>query len=378
MKIKPVKVGLIGSGQISHTYLNNMVNRYRILEVAGCSDIIPERSAARAAEFNVRNMTNEEIFGDPDIQIVVNTTYPTSHYEISKAALLAGKHAHCEKMIAVTLDEGRELIRIAKEKNLRFGMAPDTFLGAGFQTCRKLIDAGMIGEPFLAQALIVRGYRQERWEAPMYEFTRNPGGGIPFDMGGYYLHALISLLGPIARVSGFAQSREPNRVVQNVNNPLFGEGFEVKTINAMAGSLEFASGVMGNIALVSEGFGETPRIEIYGREGTILCPNPNEFGGPVFVRRSGEKDFMQMPLTHGFAEGCCRGLGVADMAWGIVNGRPHRAHADMGYHAFEVIHGIWESSLTNKVHIMESSCAQPAPLPSGYVEPGMDEYSLAI
>ena len=378
MTIKTVKVGLIGSGQISRTYLNNMVNRFQILEVVGCSDIIPERAAKRAEEFGIRHMTNEEILADPEIQIVVNTTYPTSHYPVSKAALMAGKHAHCEKMIAVTLDEGKELVALAKEKNLRLGMAPDTFLGSGFQTCRKIIDSGLIGEPFLAQALIVRGYHQERWDAPRFEFTRQPGGGIPFDMGGYYLHAMINLLGPITRVAGFAQSRNPNRVFQNTKNPLFGEKCDIDTINAMVGSLEFECGVMGNIALVSEGFGETPRIEIYGREGTLLCSNPNEFGGPVFLKRSGEKEFVQMPLTHGFTEGCCRSIGVADMAWAIVNNRPHRAHGDMGYHAFEVIHGIWECSRTNTAHAMESTCAQPAPLPSGYVEPGMDEYSLAI
>jgi len=378
MKIKPIKVGLIGSGQISGTYLKNMKTRFRILEVVGCSDIIPERAAGRAEEFGIRHMTNDEILADPEIQIVVNTTYPTSHYEVNKAALLAGKNVHCEKMIAVTLDEGKELLRIAKEKNLRIGMAPDTFLGAGFQTCRKLVDAGMIGDPFMANAMIVRGYHQERWDYPMYAFTRQPGGGIPFDMGGYYLHALVSLLGPITRAAGFAQSRNPHRIFENTKNPLYGEKCEVDTINAMVGSLEFANGVLGTVTLVSEGFGETPRVEVYGKEGILVCPNPNEFGGPVYLKRSGEKDFVQMPLTHGFSEGCCRGIGVADMAWGIVNDRPHRAHGDMGFHVFEVIHGIWEGSKTNKVHVMESTCRQPSPIPSGYVESGMDEYSLAI
>ena len=378
MGIKPIKVGLIGSGQISWTYLNNMVNRFRILEVVGCSDIIQERAANRAKEYGIRHMTNEEIYKDPEIQIVVNTTYPSSHYEVSKAALLAGKHVYCEKMMAVSLEEGKELVRIAKEKNLRIGMAPDTFMGGGFQTCRKLIDAGMIGEPFLAQALIVRGYHQERWGSNMYHFTQQPGGGIPFDMGGYYLHALISMLGPIARATGFAQTRNPNRVYQNVNHVDYGEKCRIDTINAMAGSLEFAGGAMGNVTMVSESFTETSRIEIYGKEGTLRCPNPNDFNGPVYLCRTGTYEFVQMPLTHGFTEGCCRGLGVADMAWAITNSRPHRASGDMGYHAFEVVHGIWEGSKANKVHIMESCCERPAAIPSGYVEPGMDEYSLAV
>jgi len=201
--MKKLKVGLIGAGEISETYLNNMINRYKVLEVVGCSDIIPSRSKNRAKQFKIKDMTNEDIYNDPGIDIVVNTTYPTSHYEVNKASLLAGKHVYSEKMIAVTLDEGKELLKIAKEKKLRIGMAPDTFLGAGYQTARKLIDSGMIGEPFMAQAMVVRGYHQERWPAPMYEFTWQPGGGIPFDMGGYYLHALVHLLGPIDKVTGF-------------------------------------------------------------------------------------------------------------------------------------------------------------------------------
>jgi len=378
MKPKPIKVGLIGAGQISGTYLNNMINRFQILEVVGCSDIIPERSAARAAEFGIRQMTNEEILSDPEIQIVVNTTYPTSHYEVNKAALLAGKNVHCEKMIAVELAEGKELVSLAKEKNLRIGMAPDTFLGAGMQTARKLLDSGLIGEPFMAQAMVVRGYHQDRWAGPMYEFTRQPGGGIPFDMGGYYMHALVNLLGPVSRVAGFAQCRNGERTVRNLNHTRYGEPCKIETINALTGALEFVGGQMGNLTLVSEGFGETPRIEIYGTEGTLICPDPNTFGGPVRLKRNGESEFVSMPLTHGYATGCCRGLGVADMAWAITNNRPHRAHGDMGLHVFEIIHGIWECSKTNKAHIMECACDRPAPLASGYVEPGMDEYSLAI
>jgi len=384
MKPKPIKVGLIGAGAISGTYLNNMVNRFEILDVVGCSDIIPERSAKRAAEFGIRDMTNEQILNDPEIQIIVNTTYPTSHYEVNKAALLAGKNVHCEKMIAVTLDEGKELIKIAKEKNLRIGMAPDTFLGGGYQTARKLIDAGMIGEPYMAQAMVVRGYHHDTGAGEGFAFVFQPGGGIPFDMGGYYLHALISLLGPIERVTGFAQFRDPVRKRLNPKNPQFGEDVSVEgTINALVGSLEFKKNkVMGTITVMSEGFGETPRVEIYGKDGVISCPDPNTFGGPVLLRRKDNKwgagEFTSIPLTHGFSEGCRRGVGVADMAWAITNGRPHRAHGDMGMQAFETIHGIWAGSKTGKIHVMESTCEQPAPLAAGYVAEGLDEYALSI
>jgi predicted dehydrogenase len=235
----------------------------------------------------------------------------------------------------------------------------------------------------MAQAMVVRGYHQDKWEMPMYEFTRQPGGGIPFDMGGYYMHALINMLGSVNRVSGFTQCRRPERIIKNVNHPNFGEKLQVDTITSLVGSLEFANGVLGSLTLVSDGFVETPRIEIYGTEGILICPDPNQFGGPVYLKRTGSNDFMSMPLTHGYSAEC-RGLGVADMAWAITTDRPHRAHGDMGLHAFEIIHGIWQCSQTGKIHVMESmksmesGCERPAPIASGYIEPGMEEYALTL
>ena len=110
------KVGLIGSGSISYTYLNNLTKTFSITDVVGCSDLIPDRSASRAEEFGIRQMTNEEIFSDPEIEIVVNTTYPMSHYKISKQAMEAGKHVYAEKMMATNFENAKELYDISKKK----------------------------------------------------------------------------------------------------------------------------------------------------------------------------------------------------------------------------------------------------------------------
>ncbi|MCL2099547.1 MAG: Gfo/Idh/MocA family oxidoreductase [Oscillospiraceae bacterium] len=377
MSVKPVKVGLIGSGAISGTYLNNMINRFKILEVVGCSDIIPERSAKRAEEFNIRDMTNEQIYSDPEIEIVVNTTYPTAHYEVSKAALLAGKHVISEKMIAVTLEEGRDLLKTAEDKNLRFGAAPDTFLGAAHQTARKLLDDGYIGEPCMVQAMVTRGYHPDYGAWPNMHFISLPGGGLPFDMGGYYLHAVLDFLGPVTRCTGFAQTRRQTRKFANPRNPKYGEEFFIDTINQLAGTLEFKNGMLGNIALTGDGFEEVPRIEIYGTEGTLIVPDPNNFGGDVYLKRIGKHDRYLMPPTHGYGEGCCRGLGVADMAWAIRNSRPHRASGDMALHAFEIIHSIWGSGKNGTIHKMETGFIRPAALQPGGIDDGMAENRLA-
>lgn len=385
MPVKRVKVGLIGSGAISWTYLDNMCKRFDILDVVGCSDIIPERSAKRAEEFGIRQMTNEEILSDPEIEIVVNTTYPRSHYAVTKAALEAGKHVQSEKMLAVTYAEAKELYDLAKAKNLHLGCAPDTFLGGGYQTCRKLIDSGFVGIPLTVHATIVRGYHHTMPETPSpIPFVLDEGGTIPFDMGGYYIHAMIHLFGPIKRVAGFGRVHEHKRY-QNPMHPQFGEMLPLESPTIIQASLEFESGVYGTLTCCDEGFfgPDIQGITVHGSAGDLQCPDPNMFGGPVKLLANGGKGFMDIPLTHGYNgeepvfpfgepkprsmwDASRRGIGVADMAWAIRNDRAPRCSAELALHAIELLHGVMECQKTGTVHVMQSHPVQPAALPSGY------------
>jgi len=373
-----MKIGVIGCGAISEIYLKNMTNHFSILEVKGCSDLIEERSKKHSQEFGVLQMTNDEIYQDPEIEIVLNITSPKSHYEISKAALLAGKHVYSEKMMAVEWDEGMELAAIAKEKGLRLGFAPDTFLGGGGQTARKLVDSGMIGEPLYASALVVRGY-QPQWEVntdPM-PFIVGAGGGIPFDMGGYYLHAMIQILGSIKKVTGFGKNNQAEGVFLNPRNPKYKEPAVVETPTILTGTLEFENGTYGSITTIADGFGEKTRLEIIGTEGILRCHDPNLFGKPIYLIRKNENAVpYEMPFTHGYADGDYRGLGVADMAWGIRKNRPHRCSMELGLHTFETIHGLLKSGISNKVYHMTTNCTRPLPLPSGYTIGTMAEACL--
>jgi len=359
-QVKPIKVALIGSGAISGIYLTNLVNNFHITEVVGCSDIIPERSAARAEEFGIRQMTNEEIFADPSIEIVVNTTYPLSHYEVTKAALMAGKHVYCEKMMAVTLEEGKELVELARSKNLHFTVAPDTFLGAGWQAARHYLDNGFIGDAISATCVCIRGYHDTSDTLSERKgFVFSPGGGIPFDMGGYYLHNLIQLLGPIRRVTGFVQTRNQTRQHISPRHPKYGEDYTIDTPNTIVGSLEFVSGTLVSLTITSEANLFTkPQFDIHGTEGVLYCFDPNDFNGELVLERRYNPP-RQVPILHSYPDDT-RGIGVADMAYAIKNNRKSRADCDLGYHAFEAVHGIWESCNTGRIYEMKSDCPRPA------------------
>ena len=390
MPIKPVKVGIIGAGQISYTYLENLIHTFGITEVAGISDMVEERAKARAKQFGVPFTTTEEIYRNPDIEIVVNLTVPTSHYQISMEALNAGKHVYSEKIMGINCREAGEIYETAEKKGLRFGQAPDTFLGGALQTVRKLIDSGMIGEPVMGQALCARGYRITGAEDVPLRFGYFPGGSMPYDMGAYYIHGLVSLLGPVKRVSGFARIFAEKKMYENPRHPKYKTTVDYTEPSLMLGTLEFHRGCIAGLAAAGDcHLPEVPRLEIYGTQGTVVCPDPNHFGGAVYLFRAplGKDKPYEIPLTHGYTAPIrtkgpipgldpaepdrwarsCRGLGVADMAWAIRNNRPHRCGAELGLHAVEIICGIIESGKDGTAKVLSSKPVQPAALPPGYV-----------
>jgi predicted dehydrogenase len=203
-----------------------------------------------------------------------------------------------------------------------------------------------------------------------------PGGGIQFDTGSYYLSALINMLGPLSRVTGFSKTYDKEFL--NVNNPRYGEHIKIETPNLAVGALEFKSGVVGTFLTSSEGFSSPERLEVHGDEGILICSDPNTFGGPVFLLRksNGQSTPYEMPLTHGYSVGCNRGVGVAELAWSLEKNRQPRLA--LGYHDFEAACAIWQATEDNRTHIMKSSPERPAALPSGYIEPQIMETALAI
>ena len=360
-KLKKIKAALIGCGVISEIYLKNLCHTFQIIEMVGCSDRIEERSKKRSEQFNIRQMTNDEILADPEIEIIINTTFPLSHYEVTKAALLMGKHVYCEKMIAVTLEEGIELAQIARAKGLMLALAPDTFLGAGLQTARWVIDSGMIGEPISVSGICQRGYNLVRND-DYCGMIHLPGGGIPFDMGGYYLHQFVNLFGPIGRATGFAKTRQKHRKFLNPLSPLYGDDFEVMTINTMTAALEFKSGVYGALTITSESVPGMHKIEVIGSEGTLFVHDPNNYSGPITVKRPGNSDPLLIPYTHAFTENS-RGIGAVDMAYAIRNHRQPRADIMLGLHAFEVIHKVWQSTQTGLTYEIKNQTQRPQAVP---------------
>lgn len=353
----PVNIGVIGCGNISNIYFETG-KKMDILNIVACADLDLARAEAKAKEHGIpQALTPEALLADPNIQIVINLTIPAAHYEVCQAALDAGKHVYVEKPLSLTREQGQALLQTANAKALRVGGAPDTFLGAGLQTCRKLVDDGAIGHPLAATAFMM-GRGVETWH-PNPEFYYKPGGGPMFDMGPYYLTALISLLGPIKRVTGSAQISMPER--QITSQPFAGQTIVVETPTHIAGIMDFVGGAVGTIITSFDVWAHNlPNIEVHGTEGSLSVPDPNSFGGQVKLYRDGK--WEEIALTHGYAENS-RGLGVADMADAISENRPHRASGELTYHVLEAMHGFLDASESGQYYPMQSAGVRPQAMP---------------
>jgi predicted dehydrogenase len=344
--VETTKIGVVGCGNISGIYLE-AGRVFDILEIVACADLLPERASAQAAEYHI----------------------PRAHAEVALAALQAGKSVHNEKPLAVSREDGLQLLKLGRERGLRVGCAPDTFLGGGLQTCRKLIDDGWIGEPVAATAFMLC-HGHESWH-PDPDFYYQPGGGPMFDMGPYYLTALVHLMGPVRRVTGSAQITFPERLI--TSQPKHGTKIVVDVPTHVAGIMDFANSAVGTVVTSFDVWSaQVPHIEIYGTEGSLSVPDPNGFGGPVLVRRARASDWSEVPLTHGYAKNS-RGIGVADMAYALRSGRPQRANGDMAYHVLDIMHAFHDASREGRHVELSSTCTRPAPLPLGLREGTLDE-----
>ena len=346
------KIGIVGIGNISKIYLDNLTGMFgKKVKLTSVTDVSFDRAQKAAADYNLKAFkTLDEMLKSSDVDIILNITPPEFHYKIALAAVKAGKHVYNEKPICSKREEAAELLNTAAEKGVRVGGAPDTFLGAGIQTCRKLIDDGWIGTPVAATAFMMsRG--PEHWHPSPFFFYKD-GGGPMFDVGPYYVTALVSLLGQVTRVCGSARISSPTRVITNQHQ--YGEIIDVEVPTHIAGVLDFAKGAVGTIITSFDVYSHSlPWIEIYGSEGSLKVPDPNTFGGPVFARRFREDKWSEIPLLKSYPENS-RGLGITDMAEAIEEGRPHRASAELVYHVLDIMHGIHDASASGKYYKLKS------------------------
>ena len=368
---KTYGVGIMGAGNISSAYLR-LAPLFKGLEVRGVADIIPAAARKRGEEFDVKAMTPDELLKNSEIDVIVNLTVPSTHYQVSMDAISAGKHAYSEKPFVLTLKEGKALKKAADKAGLRVGSAPDTFLGGAHQQVRDLIDSGQLGK-ITSGTTHVMSRGMEHWH-PNPDFFFQVGAGPVLDVGPYYVTDLIHLIGPVKRVTAFTGMASKTRTVTTPDVPMTGKKIKVGTPTTIHGVLEFHNGAIVTIGASWDVFSHGHHnIELYGTEGSVYVPDPNFFGGDVVITdRSGTKTKVE-PWDHPFGKANqgldtatpranYRTAGLADMMQAIDKGRPARCGLDVALHAVDIMTSLLKAGETGKVITLTTTCDRPKAL----------------
>lgn len=346
------KIGIIGTGHISNIYCQNLITVHENTEVVACADVIRKAAEEKAEKWNIPYvLTVEELLAREDIDIVLNLTPPNSHYEITKAALLSGKHVYTEKPLAATSAEADELVVLAEERGLMLASAPETNYGASVSTAKALIEKGEIGKVLYADAFF-RWPGDENWH-PNPNFLYQPGAGPLYDRGPYHINVLVDMLGGVKEVSAMTSIGFPTRTITSQLH--YGEVFEVETPSHVQSMLRFENGVLATLLLSFDIKGPSDSaIEIFGTEGSILIKNPVGFGNPVYLSKN-TSDYEEVPFVNDLT-GNIRGYSVADMATCIETGRKdYMAPGTRAKHILHVLEKIMESADTGKVCQIDSA-----------------------
>ena len=363
----PLGVGVIGCGNISESYLKR-APLFRGIEMRAVADMDASRAKARADEFGLRAETVDGLLAAGDVDIIVNLTVPAAHADVTRSILEAGKHAYSEKPLTLSLAEAEALGRLADEKGLRIGCAPDTFLGASHQESRRLVDEGAVGR-ITHGTCHVMSAGMEMWH-PNPDFFFLKGGGPILDLGPYYVAQLVNLIGPVRRVAAMSGMATPTRTI--TSQPRAGEEIPVETPTTIHALLEFASGAIVTFGASWDTHAHNHRnVELYGTEGTLIPQDPNFFGGTTeVVRKGGDRsvhDAADHPLSvpnrttnDGVQRADYRSVGLADMSDAILTGREHRCSFERALHATEVLEAILRSGEGEGFIDMRTTCTRPA------------------
>ncbi|HLZ30702.1 MAG TPA: Gfo/Idh/MocA family oxidoreductase [Chloroflexota bacterium] len=353
-----LNVGIVGCGTISAAYLKTFP-RLETVKVVAAADIDFSRAEAVATEHpGVRALSVDDLLADRAVDLVLNLTIPSAHAEVALRAIARGKSVYGEKPLAASTAEARKVLDAAAAARVRVGCAPDTVLGTGIQTARKAVDDGLIGTPVSAIAILGTP-GPEPWH-PNPDFYYLPGGGPLLDMGPYYISTLVTLLGPVASVTGVASRTRATRTIGA--GPRAGEAIPVLTDTHVTGVLVHASGALSTLYMSFDTVATaSARIEVHGVQGSLVVPDPNRFDGDVRLFTLGEKEWQVLPVSAGYA-GSSRGYGVEDMARTTGSDEP-RAGGRLAFHVLDIMESLLQSAAERCAVAVQSSCERPAPVP---------------
>ena len=370
---KVFKVGLIGCGHISETYFR-AEKYFNNIKIVKCADINHSNALKCAKTYKIKALSVRELLKDQEVEIILNLTIPKAHYQIAKQSLLNGKHVYSEKPMAINFKDGKDLLKIAKKRKLYIGNAPDTFLGGGIQKSKELVDKKIIGKIKLGNAIFAFPGVQSYHPNPEPWFAKKEGGPV-IDMGPYYLTALVNLLGPAKKVTGSIVHGAKRRTIGI--GPKKNKTFKVECPTTYLSTIIFENGTVIRLTLSFDVIAhQRNHIELYGDKGSMIVPDPNMFGGSVYVCKKLGKPWKEyktnkMPLgrinirsqssraNESPTNANYRGAGLAEMAYAIENKKINKCNGELSLHVLDIIQSTMKASITGIPQKIKTKCKIP-------------------
>ena len=237
-------------------------------------------------------------------------------------------------------------------------------MGSCFQTARKALDDGLIGE---ITGFSISANRDTDLTAALFPFIRKSGGDICADYGVYYLTALFSLLGPAERVFAYTSKRKVERVNPFPGHPEEGKQYLYDNESQVNAVLRLRNGITGNLALNGDSnFQDLGLFHIYGTKGILCLGDANQFGASVSVVPNDYSVLTNWRVIGGQSltpvsgvQLNCRGIGPSEMGWALLHHESSIVDAQLSYHVLETIEAIKTSGRTAQEIPIISTCETP-------------------
>ncbi len=275
-----IRTAVIGTGFMGRVHLEALrrVENVDVVEIAATSQ---EKAKAAAAGFNVLNATGDwrDVMADPSIDAVHVATPNVSHYEITKAALTAGKHVLCEKPLAMSVAEAQELTDLVAARKLRGGLNHNLRYYPMVQQMRSMREAGAFGEILVVQGTYSQDWmlHESDWNWRVDPLVSGPSR-VMADIGSHFFDMAEHVSGlKVTEVCSDLQIFYPTRKQPKSGGESFsgklgsaGETVDTKVVTEDFGATLFrmgkARGTM-TASQVSAGRKNGLVIEIYGTKG---------------------------------------------------------------------------------------------------------------
>jgi predicted dehydrogenase len=372
-----MNIAIAGCGFVADYYLATLP-LHPELKVLGVMDRVAERAELLSRLYEVpKYQTVSDVLEDPRVQLVVNLTNPGSHYEISKAALLAGKHVYSEKPLAMRICQATELVELAESKGLLIASAPCSLLGETAQTLWRVLRGPTLGTVRVVYAEMDDGmvfrmpYR--KWKSLSglpWPYKDEFEVGCTLEHAGYYLTWLAAWFGPAQTVTSFSSVQFPEKVP--------GEKLAVDSPDFSVACIQFASGVVARLTcgILAP---HDHSLRIVGDNGVLYTGDSWFYRSPVYSRRMitiRRKTFMsplrkthrlppapyKAPKTKG-SQSMDFARGPAELVAAVCENRPCRLSPRFSLHVNEIALAIHWARESGSTYRMSTTFDSVEPMP---------------